>query len=127
MVLARNQITDAGRSGGNRSITGAVRSGRVGPSPVRFEAYTPVSKRKLAYYALPLLWRDRVVGWGDLSIRNGALHAAFGYAAGKPPRDRGFKRELDAEVERVRWFLSPETTKVTKKDTKVAKERFRNA
>ena len=26
----------------------------------RFEAYTPVAKRKLGYYALPLLWRDRV-------------------------------------------------------------------
>jgi uncharacterized protein len=29
----------------------------------RFEAYTPLRKRKLGYYALPLLWRDRVVGW----------------------------------------------------------------
>ena len=28
--------------------------------PYRFEAYTPVAKRKLGYYALPLLWRDRV-------------------------------------------------------------------
>ena len=74
--------------------------------PYRFEAYTPVSKRKLAYYALPMLWRDHIVGWGDLSIRNGALHAAFGYVAGKPPRDRGFKRALEAEVERVRSFLT---------------------
>ena len=24
----------------------------------RFEAYTPAAKRKLGYYALPLLWRD---------------------------------------------------------------------
>ena len=29
----------------------------------RFEAYTPPAKRKLGYYALPLLWRDEVVGW----------------------------------------------------------------
>jgi hypothetical protein len=28
----------------------------------RFEAYTPVPKRRLGYYALPLLWRDRVIG-----------------------------------------------------------------
>ena len=32
----------------------------------RFEAYTPVAKRIRGYYALPLLWRDRVIGWGNL-------------------------------------------------------------
>jgi hypothetical protein len=31
--------------------------------PYRLEAYTPVSKRRWGYYALPLLWRDQVVGW----------------------------------------------------------------
>ena len=30
----------------------------------RFEAYTPAPKRVRGYYALPLLWRDAVVGWG---------------------------------------------------------------
>ncbi len=30
----------------------------------RFEAYTPAKKRKLGYYAMPLLWRERVIGWG---------------------------------------------------------------
>lgn len=74
--------------------------------PYRFEAYTPVSKRKLAYYALPLLWRDRIIGWADLSIKNDALRATFGYVAGNPPRDRGFKCELDEEVERMRKFLT---------------------
>ena len=33
----------------------------------RFEAYTPAPKRKLGYYALPLLWRDRVIGWANLA------------------------------------------------------------
>jgi uncharacterized protein YcaQ len=73
----------------------------------RFEAYTPVSRRKVGYYALPLLWRDRVVGWGNAAMKGAALHAAFGYVAGRPPRDRAFKRELDAEVERMRSFLAP--------------------
>jgi uncharacterized protein len=41
----------------------------------RFEAYTPAPKRKLGYYALPLLWRDRVVGWGNLSVVDGRLAA----------------------------------------------------
>ncbi len=71
----------------------------------RFEAYTPEPKRKLGYYALPLLWRDRVVGWANVSLKNRQLHATTGYVAGKPPRDRGFKRELDAELERFRLFL----------------------
>ena len=35
----------------------------------RFEAYTPAPKRKLGYYAMPLLWRDRVIGWANLSWR----------------------------------------------------------
>lgn len=71
----------------------------------RFEAYTPVPKRKLGYYALPLLWRDRVVGWGNVAIKDGQVHANFGYVDAKPPRDRAFRRELDAELERMRAFL----------------------
>ena len=35
----------------------------------RFEAYTPAAKRKLGYYALPMLWRDRVIGWANLAVR----------------------------------------------------------
>ena len=71
----------------------------------RFEAYTPVPKRKLGYYALPLLWRDRVIGWANVSLREGQLDASFGYVAGRPPRDRAFRNELDAELARMRGFL----------------------
>ena len=70
----------------------------------RFEAYTPVKKRTRGYYALPLLWRDRVVGWGNISIKNGALDADLGYIS-RRPRDRGFTRALEAELERLRMFL----------------------
>jgi uncharacterized protein YcaQ len=75
----------------------------------RFEAYTPAPKRKLGYYALPLLFRDRVIGWGNLAVRNGKLTAEVGYVAGQPPRDRGFKRELEAELDRMRIFLGAKT------------------
>jgi uncharacterized protein len=71
----------------------------------RFEAYTPAPKRKLGYYALPLLWRDRVIGWGNLTLKDGALTYQLGYVAGRSPRDRAFKRELEAEKERMRIFL----------------------
>jgi len=70
----------------------------------RFEAYTPVSKRQRGYYALPMLWRDRVIGWGNLSVKDGQVAADFGYVTG-PPRDRAFKRELEAEMDRIRRFL----------------------
>ena len=71
----------------------------------RFEAYTPAAKRRLGYYALPLLWRDRVIGWGNVTLQNGALQAAIGYVDPRPARDRAFRRELDAELERLRAFL----------------------
>jgi uncharacterized protein YcaQ len=70
----------------------------------RFEAYTPPSKRKLGYYALPLLWRDRVIGWGNLSVKDGEVKSEFGYVKSQP-RDRAFKRELEAELDRMRVFL----------------------
>jgi hypothetical protein len=71
----------------------------------RFEAYTPAPKRKLGYYALPLLWRDRVIGWGNLAVENGELQSEFGYVESGPPRDRAFKREIEAELDRMRAFL----------------------
>jgi uncharacterized protein YcaQ len=73
--------------------------------PYRFEAYTPASKRRFGYYALPLLWRDRVIGWANLAVHGGALTPVFGYVAGRAPRDRGFSRELDAELDRFSHFL----------------------
>ena len=68
----------------------------------RFEAYTPAAKRKRGYYALPLLWRDRVIGWGNVSVKNGELQADIGYVDAQPPRDRTFTRELEAELDRIR-------------------------
>ena len=71
----------------------------------RFEAYTPAHKRVRGYYALPLLWRDTVVGWGNLSVVSGRLRSSFGYASGRAPKDPVFRRELDAELERIETFL----------------------
>jgi uncharacterized protein len=71
----------------------------------RFEAYTPAPKRVRGYYALPLLWRDRVVGWGKLAVRNGVLVPELGYVAGRAPREAGFAAALDAELQRLQQFL----------------------
>jgi uncharacterized protein YcaQ len=72
----------------------------------RFEAYTPLPKRKRGYYALPLLWRDRVIGWANLAVKDGKLHAEFGYVDSRPPRDRLFRSELQAELDRMESFLA---------------------
>jgi uncharacterized protein YcaQ len=71
----------------------------------RFEAYTPAPKRKLGYYALPLLWRDRVIGWANVAVKDGGLKAEFGYVLGRAPGERAFLRELEAELDRMRSFL----------------------
>jgi hypothetical protein len=70
----------------------------------RFEAYTPAAKRRLGYYALPVLWRERVVGWGNLAVRAGSLQAAFGYVE-REPAEAEFRDGLEAELQRLRSFL----------------------
>jgi hypothetical protein len=71
----------------------------------RFEAYTPAPKRKLGYYALPLLWRDEVIGWGNLTVKDGRIVGDFGYVSGRAPRERVFRDALLAELGRMRTFL----------------------
>jgi uncharacterized protein YcaQ len=74
--------------------------------PYRFEAYTPVAKRKLGYYALPLFWETRAVGWANLSFADGRLDAKFGYTEPKPPKDPAFRSALDEELARFEQFLT---------------------
>jgi uncharacterized protein YcaQ len=73
--------------------------------PYRFEAYTPAPKRVRGYYALPLLWRDEILGWANLSVVDGRLMSSFGYAGGRAPKDPVFLRERDAELARLETFL----------------------
>jgi len=73
----------------------------------RFEAYTPVAKRIRGYYAMPMLWRDRFVGWANAgaSSRDKGLDVDLGYVDGRRPAGRDFTRELDAEIARLAEFL----------------------
>jgi uncharacterized protein YcaQ len=71
----------------------------------RFEAYTPARNRVRGYYALPMLWRDQVIGWGNLAWRDAKLTADIGYVDGKLPHDAAFKRALDDELQRMQVFL----------------------
>ena len=72
----------------------------------RFEAYTPATKRKLGYYALPLLWRDAVIGWANVSAKDGLLDISCGYVAGSAPKGRAFAQAMERERARLTRFLN---------------------
>lgn len=71
----------------------------------RFEAYTPAARRLRGYYALPLLWRDEVVGWSNLSLQAGELQARCGFVAGQAPPEAAFTAALQAELDEMAAFL----------------------
>lgn len=71
----------------------------------RFEAYTPAHRRVRGYYAMPLLWRDQVIGWGNLTVRQGVLHAELGYVAGQPSERSGYTESLKTELAAMADFL----------------------
>ena len=71
----------------------------------RFEAYTPASKRIRGYYALPLLWREQVIGWGNLAVKDGRLEAELGYVTGQAPKGGAFRAALAKELSCVESFL----------------------
>jgi uncharacterized protein YcaQ len=115
LVLACGREAGLGALAARRSgaLADAIRPGRLGSPPLRaflglgyrFEAYTPAAKRKLGYYALPLLWHDRVIGWANASVAGGVLGCELGYASGRAPRDAVFRTGLAAELERMGAFL----------------------
>ena len=70
----------------------------------RFEAYTPVKKRQLGYYAMPVLWRSELVGWANVSNVRGALRVQLGFREREPDTSE-FAKSLLEETERMRSFL----------------------
>ncbi len=78
------------------------RFGQIWGWEYRFEAYTPVAKRVLGYYAMPLLWRDRVIGWANCNGDD----VNVGYVD-RAPAGATYAKALDAEIDRLRTFLTP--------------------
>jgi uncharacterized protein YcaQ len=70
----------------------------------RFEAYTPAAKRVRGHYALPLLWRDQVIGWANVSAKGGVLTPELGFVD-KAPQDSAFATALDEDLQRLSDFL----------------------
>jgi uncharacterized protein YcaQ len=72
--------------------------------PYRFEAYTPAPKRVLGYYALPILWREQVVGWANVGVRDGRLAPEIGFF-GPRIAEPAFAAAVDDELHRLHAFL----------------------
>lgn len=74
----------------------------------RFEAYVPAARRERGYYAMPLLWRENVIGWANAKVDGQQLDVAIGYI-GQRPRAKEFRRALETEVEAMAMFLGLES------------------
>ncbi|HEY2798274.1 MAG TPA: crosslink repair DNA glycosylase YcaQ family protein [Thermoanaerobaculia bacterium] len=70
----------------------------------KFEAYLPAHKRRMGYYAMPMLWGERMLGWANLKVADGRLRHELGFA-GERPRGRAFQRALDEALQRMQEFL----------------------
>ena len=90
-VAWRHSIRSSGTAGDSRPSGAGLTDSK----------YTPAAKRKLGYYALPLLWRDRVIGWGNVTSNGGGLDARVDYVDPAVTREPAFKRELDLELDRM--------------------------
>ncbi|MGJ8640716.1 MAG: DNA glycosylase AlkZ-like family protein [Opitutaceae bacterium] len=70
----------------------------------RFEAYTPKAKRKLGYYAMPVLWKDAIIGWANATVQEGRLVVDFGYINERPD-EPDYQVAAELEVVRLSKFL----------------------
>ena len=73
----------------------------------RFEAYVPKAKRERGYYAMPVLWRDEVIGWVNATAKDDRLNLEFGYVK-KRPREKSFRLLAEEEAEAMALFLGLE-------------------
>jgi uncharacterized protein len=70
----------------------------------KLEAYVPAHKRRMGHYAMPMLWREQMLGWANLKVVDGRLQHELGFAG---PRQRGsaFQRALDEALQQMQGFL----------------------
>ena len=70
----------------------------------KIEAYVPAHQRRMGHYAMPMLWREQVLGWANLKVVAGRLQHTLGFA-GPRPRGRAFTLALDEALHRMQAFL----------------------
>lgn len=76
----------------------------------RFEAHVAPEKRRLGYYAMPLLWDTltdaQVIGWVNVACPDGKRFAVEDGYATKRPTGAAYRAAFDAEVARLAAFLA---------------------
>ena len=80
-MVARN-LTPAPEANLITVVWDRRRFGHLWSREYRFEAYTPVVKRVLGYYAMPLLRPDQVIGFANCAGPGSNVEA--GYVDGAP-------------------------------------------
>jgi uncharacterized protein YcaQ len=70
----------------------------------KLEAYVPAHKRRMGYYAMPMLWGEQMPGWANLKVVDGRLQHELGFA-GPRPRGSAFQLALDEALQHMREFL----------------------
>jgi hypothetical protein len=70
----------------------------------KLEAYVPAHKRRLGHYAMPMLWREHILGWANLKVVDGRLQHELGFA-GPRPRGSAFHLALDEALHQMQEFL----------------------
>jgi hypothetical protein len=70
----------------------------------KLEAYVPAHKRRMGHYAMPMLWREQVLGWANLKVVEGRLRHELGFA-GARPRGTAFQLALGEALQRMQEFL----------------------
>jgi uncharacterized protein len=70
----------------------------------KLEAYVPAHKRRMGHYAMPVLWREHILGWANLKVVDGRLQHDVGFA-GPRPRGRAFHLALDEALHQMQAFL----------------------
>jgi len=69
----------------------------------RFEAYVPAAKRVRGYYAMPLLFGDRVIGWANARREGARVTLEVGLEG---PAPSGLDEALEAERRRLEAALA---------------------
>jgi uncharacterized protein len=70
----------------------------------KLEAYVPADKRRMGHYAMPMLWGEQILGWGNLKVVGDRLQHELGFT-GPRPRSSAFRLALEEALQQMQDFL----------------------